>query len=220
MRTIAALLATISLAAAAPAPARADAESGLALGLRAAYAVPFGSAVQGTNLNQLTSGSSPLQLDVGWRFDRRWQAGGYLGYGFVRLADEANAALAAQGATDVDGHALMRLGVQGIYTILPDARFAPWVGASVGYEWLRYASATVAGKETEVGVRGFEAGVQVGADYRLGASFTVGPFAAFSVGQFSSRMTWVSGSGETATDVTDKGLHEWLQLGFKGSFEL
>ena len=218
MRTTAALFAIAALAAAAP--ARADRDSGLALGIRAAYAVPFGSAVQGTDLNKLTSGSSPLQLDVGGRFDRRWQAGGYFGYGFVRLADEANAALAAQGATDIDGHALMRLGVQGIYTILPDARFAPWVGASVGYEWLRYASATVAGKETEVGVRGFEAGLQLGADYRLGSSFVAGPFAAFSVGQYRSRMTWVSGAGETSTDVADKGLHEWLQLGIKGSFEL
>lgn len=218
MRTTAALFAIAALAAAAP--ARADRDSGLALGIRAAYAVPFGGAVQGTDLNKLTSGTSPLQLDVGWRFDRRWQAGGYLGYGFVRLADEANAALAAQGATDIDGHALMRLGLQGIYTILPDARFAPWVGASVGYEWLRYASATVAGKETEVGVRGFEAGVQLGADYRLGPSFAVGPFAAFTVGQFRSKMTWVSGSGETASDVADKTIHEWLQLGIKGSFEL
>jgi outer membrane protein W len=218
MRTTAALFAVAALAAAAP--ARADRDSGLALGIRAAYAVPFGSAVQGTDLDKVTAGSSPLQLDVGWRFDRRWQAGAYLGYGFVRLADEANAALAAQGATNIDGHALMRLGVQGIYTLLPDARFAPWVGASVGYEWLRYASATVAGKESEVGVRGFEAGLQLGADYRLGSSFAVGPFAAFSVGQYRSRMTWVSGAGETATDVADKGVHEWLQLGIKGSFEL
>jgi len=218
MRTTAVILAVAAIAVAAP--ARADRDSGLALGLRAAYAVPFGSAVQGTDLNQLAAGSSPLQLDLGWRFDRRWQAGGYLGYGFVRLAGEANSALAAQGATDIDGHRLMRVGLQGIYTILPDARFAPWVGVSAGYEWLRYASATVAGKETEIGLRGFEAGVQLGADYRLGSSFAVGPFAAFSIGQFQSSTTWVSGAGETASDVADKGLHEWFQLGIKGSFEL
>jgi hypothetical protein len=99
----------------------------------------------------------------------------------------------------------MRVGLQGIYRILPEARFAPWAGVTVGYEWLRYASATVAGKETETGFRGFEAGVQLGADYRLAPSFSVGSFAAFNVGQLQSQ-TWVSGASETATDVADKGM--------------
>jgi len=219
MKTTTALSLAAAMLLAAP-RAYSDEDSGLTLGLRGVYGVPFGSAARGTDLDKLAAGTSPLQVDVGYRFDRHWQAGGYFGYGFVRLADAANAALAAQGAANVDGHRLMRLGLQGVYTILPEARFAPWAGVSVGYEWLRYASATVSGKESELGFRGFEAGVQVGADYRLGSSFRVGPFAAFNVGQFQSQMTWVSGAGETATDVAAKGVHEWLQLGIEGSFNL
>jgi NADH dehydrogenase len=36
-----------------------------------------------------------------------------------------------------------------------------------------------------------------------GLSF--GPFASLGVGRFQSQMTWVSGAGETATDVADRG---------------
>jgi hypothetical protein len=199
-------VATISLAAAmllAAAPARAGDDSGLTIGLRAVYGVPFGDAGDGTRLNELTKGVSPLQLDVGYRLDSRWQVGGYFGYGFVRVADQAKSAVAAQGATDIDGHALMRVGVQGIYTLPSAAGFKPWLGLTAGYEWLRYASGQISGKETEVGLRGFEAGVQVGADYRVGSAFSVGPFAAFNVGQFRSRITWTSGSGETSDFESD-----------------
>jgi hypothetical protein len=132
----------------------------------------------------------------------------------------AAAMLLAAPRAYADADSGLRLGLQGVYTILPEARFAPWAGVSVGYERLRYASATVSGKESEIGFRGFEAGVQVGADDHLGSSFSVGPFAAFDVGQFQSQMTWVSGAGETATDVAAKGVHEWLQLGIEGSFNL
>jgi hypothetical protein len=49
---------------------------------------------------------------------------------------------------------------------------------------------------------------------------TVGPFASFNIGQYQSHIVWVSGASETATDVEHKGIHEWLQLGIKGTFNL
>lgn len=210
----------LAFAVAGSAPARADDDSGLTFGLRAAYGVPFGSAGDGTDLNELTSGAFPLQLDAGYRFDRHWSAGAYLGYGVAMLAGDAKSALAAQGATDIGGHALMRVGLQGTYTFLPEARIAPWVGLAAGYEWTRYASAKVNGQDTEIGVRGFEASLQIGGDYKVAPRFTVGPFASFHVGQFQSRMTFTDGSGETASGVNDKGLHEWLEFGLKGTFNL
>lgn len=219
IRTLATSLLVVAVLS-TPTSARADEQSGLALGLRAAYALPFGDAGGGAKLNQLTAGAIPLQLDVGYRFDRRWQVGGYFGWGPARIADDARSGLSAQGATDISGHAIMRIGVQGSYSFLPDARLAPWVGLSAGWEWVRYASATVAGAETEIGVRGFEAGVQVGGDYRIAPRFTIGPFASFHVGQFRSTMTWRSGSSESTADISDKKLHEWLQLGLKGTFNL
>lgn len=213
-------IAFIAVVALVATRARADEASGPSLGLRAAYALPFGSAGNGTDLARLTSGAIPMQLDVGYRFDRHWEAGAYFGWGPAGIADEAKAALAASGATGIGGHALMRLGVQGTYTFLPEARFAPWIGLSAGYEWARYASATVSGKDSEIGLRGFEAAIQVGGHYRVSSRFAVGPFASLNVGQFQSSMTSVSGSGETSADVADKGIHEWLQLGIRGTFSL
>ena len=201
-------------------PARADEESGLSIGLRAAYGLPLGSAGDNTDLANLTAGAVPFQLDVGYRYGRNWQVGAYFGYGIAMVADEAKATLAAQGATDIGGHTIMRAGLQHFYTFQPEARFAPWVGCNAGYEWTRYASASSAGKDMEHGVRGFEGGIQLGGDYKLTPKLTVGPFASFNLGQFQSQTMWVSGSGETATDVKDKAIHEWLQLGIKGTFNL
>ncbi len=209
-------IATAAILAAAP----AHAESGLTLGLQSAYAIPLGTAGDGTSLSDLSTGSYPFQLDIGYRLDRRWQVGAYLGYGPASLADDARRTLAAAGATDIRGHALMRLGLQATYDLAPEARFAPWVGLGVGYEWLRYASAKVptAGgtADEELGLRGFDATVQLGGDYRLTPSFRVGPFAALSVGRYTSTVSEVVPS----VDIADRAFHAWLQVGLRGAFNL
>jgi outer membrane protein W len=210
-------------------PARADSQSGLSLGVRAAYGVPLGSAGDGSSFNQLTSGAVPIQLDVGYRLDEHWLAGGYFAWGPAMIASDAKRGLAAQGATDVGGHAVQRIGLQGIYTLLPEARFAPWFGLGLGYEWTRYAEArlnTATGSaDSEIGMGGFEAILQVGGDYRLSPRFTAGPFATLNFGQYRNHVSDVDvKSGAVAnpgtTDVSDKGIHEWLQFGIKGTFNL
>jgi outer membrane autotransporter protein len=209
--------------------AGADSQSGLSLGLRAAYGVPLGTAGDGSRLNQLTSGAVPVQLDVGWRFDEHWLAGGYFSWGPAMTARSAKRDLAAQGATEIDGHAVQRIGVQGIYTALPNARLAPWVGLGLGYEWTRYAQArletSTGSADAEIGMGGFEASLQAGADYRLSARWTVGPFASLSFGQYREHVADVDVRTGTVRDpgttkVSDKGIHEWLQLGVRGTFDL
>jgi hypothetical protein len=218
-RVLAALVA--SLAVAASAPARASDDSGLTLGLRASYALPLGEAGGGADLADLTTGAVPVQIELGWRFDRHWQAGAYFAWGPTMDGSDARAQLRAMGARDVSGHFEQRLGVQGIYSLLPSHRFAPWVGLSAGYEWTRYADAKLSdGKEIEVGLRGLEAALHVGADYRVTPRFAVGPFASFSVGQYRARLTWVEDGEDSVRRLGDRGLHEWLQLGVKGTFDL
>lgn len=201
------------------APARADEQSGISLGLRAAYAVPLGTAGDGADLNDLTTGAVPVQLDVGYRFDRHWYAGGYFAWGPAFVAGAAKDALAANGATDVSGHYEQRVGLEGIYTFDAVKGFSPWAGVGFGYEWTRYAQANLAGGETEIGVRGLEASAQLGASYRVTPKLSAGPFVTLNVGRYDSRMSSRSGD-ETSTSVSDKGLHEWLQLGVRGSFDL
>lgn len=227
MKRVAAVLFVAALAALA-APARAE-DKGFTLGLRTAFAVPLGTAGEGAKLNELTHGAVPVQVELGYRLTRNVLAGAYFAWGYALVADEAKSALAADGATGIGGHAVQRVGVQGIYGFSPGARLAPWAGIGFGYEWARYASAELRSAtgtaDTEIGLRGFEALLQVGADYRLAQKFTVGPFATLNVGRFESHVTSVdetSGtfpSGDSSREVSDKGFHEWIQLGLKGTFD-
>jgi hypothetical protein len=205
-------------------PARADEASGLSFGLRTAYGVPFGDAADGVALNDLASGAAPVQLEAGWRFDEHWLAGAYFAWGPTFLAGAGEDALLARGATDVSGHFEQRLGVQGIYTFSPWKRIAPWAGVGFGYEWTRYADAKVDGQDVEVGVRGWEALFQLGADYRLNPRFAVGPFASFNVGQYRSTIEWTQNGDDIDTSadasIQDRAIHEWLQFGIRGTFDL
>ena len=216
--------AIVILSAAIAGPTRADETSGLSLGLRAAYGVPLGDAGDGANLNDLATGAAPVQLEAGWRFDEHWLAGVYFAWGPTFVGDGARSALQARGATGVGGHFEQRIGVQGIYTFSPLRGFSPWAGVGLGYEWTRYADAKVEGREVEVGLRGFEAMLQVGAEHRLSDRFSVGPFATFNVGQYRSTIEWAEGEAGIDTsaesDIADRGIHEWLQFGIRGSFSL
>lgn len=201
--------------------AAADEHSGLSLGARLGYAVPFGDADKSTKLHDLTVGAAALQLDVGWRFDQRWLAGIYASLGPTMIAGNAKDSLRAAGATDVRGHIQQRVGVQGVYAFEMKAPVAPWVGLAVGYDWMRYSHATLPdGREIEAGAGGVEATVQGGADMWLGRTFTLGPFAAVSLGQYQSQLVWTEGSGNSSKTIDKKGLHEWVQIGFKGTFSL
>jgi hypothetical protein len=218
------LIAAIVVLSAAASPARAGEPSGLSFGLRTGYGIPLGEAADGVKLKDLASGAVPVQLECGWRFDEHWLAGAYYSWGPTFVADGAETALAARGATDVSGHFEQRIGVQGIYTFSPMKKLAPWAGVGVGYEWTRYADAKVDGREVEVGLRGFEAMVQAGADYRLNPRLSVGPFATFNVGQYRSTIEWVENGDDLDTSadasIGDRGVHEWIQLGIRGTFDL
>lgn len=230
MRKLITALSVIAAVAAAPA-ARADEESGLTLGVRAAFGMPLGSAGDGEDLDHLTKGAIPIQLDVGWRFDSRWLAGAYFSWGPTLVASNAKGALAASGATGIEGHAVQRLGVQALYTVLRGRRFDQWVGLGLGYEWTRYAEArlnTGSGTaDAELGLRGFEAILQIGGDYRVTPKLSVGPFATVNFGQYRSHVSdvdvrsgTVPDAGSTSRSVQDHGIHEWMQLGIKGTFNL
>jgi hypothetical protein len=230
MRELIAALSVIAAVAAAPA-ARADEGSGLALGVRAAFGMPLGNAGDGQDLDHLTKGAIPIQIDVGWRFDSRWLAGAYFSAGPTLVASNAKGALTAAGATRVEGHAVQRVGVQALYTVLRAPRFDQWVGLGLGYEWTRYAEARVTSDsgtaDAELGLRGFEAILQIGGDYRVSPKFSVGPFATVNFGQYRSHVSDVevkSGTvpdpGSTSRAVEDRGIHEWMQLGVKGTFNL
>jgi hypothetical protein len=88
----------------------------------------------------------------------------------------------------------------------------PWIGAGLGYEWLRLSSS--GGEEAVNGtLSGFEfVNLQGGVDFKPldDTNFGVGPFLAFSLAQYST--------AADGGDIRDKTLHEWLNLGVRGTF--
>lgn len=213
LRRIACLACAVALAA-VPSAARPQEElegmpllvssgdSGLTLSLRLAYALPLGDYASGLRLGDVIGGAVPMQLDVGWRFDRRWTVAAFFQYGFAWTGSSCPAG-ADCAAWD------LRLGAEVLYRILPDAQWVPWVGLGAGYEWVG-ATRAFGGATADVTGRGFELGeVQAGLDYQWGKSLAYGPYAALTMGRFSTT---------TRGDIPDEAMHEWLQLGIKGTF--
>lgn len=200
------LLAVAALLLGQAAAARAGEESGLALGARVGYGIPVGDAMSGVSLGDVASGQVPVQLDADWRFDRSWRLGLYAQYGFTPVAGASCPA-----GADCSGRNL-RLGVQGAYAFSAGA--GPWVGAGLGVEW-QLATVSQAGVENRLRLFGLELlNLQAGWDFRPARSFSLGPFASFSVGQYRT----ASSGGASQSLAT--AVHGWLQLGVRGAFEL
>lgn len=218
-KTILTVLALIPLCAAGL--ARADEQHGLSLGLRAAYALPFGDATTGQSLGGLTTGAAPGQLEIGWRFGDHWEAGAYFSCGSTFVGDDARNGLRAQGGSGVRGHTEQRIGLQGFYTLSRQGVLAPWVGLAAGLESTRYAKAQRADElDTVIGLSGVEAALQAGADWRIFRWFRAGPFLALHAGRYLSRLEWVEGGDERTSTNGSKANHGWFELGVRGSFDL
>jgi hypothetical protein len=186
-------------------------ESGLRFGARLGYQLPLGDAAESSPLSDAVGGGVPIWLDIGYRINRNIYIGGTFNYAFLGGGDKG--AFCPTGA-DCSASQI-RFGVMGAYHILPTAQFDPWIGVGLGYEILNL-SASAGGKSVDFSVTGIEfLNLQLGGDYRATENIRVGPFAAFSLGQYSS----VSSGGNSA-DITKTGLHQWLTLGVRGAYDL
>ena len=201
-------------------PAAASAQdSGFSLGVRAAYAVPFGKAGDGTNLNDLAKGAVPVQIDADYRFTPEWRLGVSFAYGPVLIADEGKRALEATGLSDVGGHRQQVLSLQVVRHFNTGGAFQPWVGLSGGYEWTRFAGAKLpSGKETEIGRAGIASAITIGGDYSVSPRVTVGPYVALDLGRYGRNLVWVEDGDTSSSSIDDKGLHQWVRAGVKLSW--
>ncbi len=217
-KLIAGLLAVAAIAIASP--ARAD-DTGFSFGLRAGYGLGMGDAVSGSALSDGISGTIPLWLDVNYRFTKNISAGAYFQYGLAFV--NSNLDLGGGATCSTSGISCsasqMRFGIEGFYNFMPDATFAPWVGLNVGYE-IASMKAEAGGVSQTVNFKGFEfVGLQVGGDYKVSPAFSIGPFLTFNLGQYST-MT-ISQTGQPDQEPTiQTAMHEWLQFGVKGTFNL
>jgi hypothetical protein len=190
---------------------------GFDFGLRLGYAVPFGDMVQNTGLNDNFSSAIPFVLEAGYRFTRNISAGALFQYGFTQIKD--NQVTGCGNGVSCSG-SVIRLGVEGIYNFRLGTTLDPWVGLGVGYEWMNIDLVNNNGVSTSAGMSGVEfLTVQGGADHRLTPQLALGPFLSFSIaryGTFSNEARGITRSG----DITDTAVHEWLQLGIRGTFSI
>ena len=215
MKIRVAIITSLLVVTAFVAPAAADGGK-FSLGLRAARAVPFGTAGDGWNLNELTTVGAPLQIDADYRVGDNWRLGAYFSVAPLKIADEAKSSLQGLGLSKVGGHCQQRVGLQVAYDFRPQARFSPWVAVGAGYEWTRYAAATLpTGMETEIGMGGLDAALQVGGSYKVTSRFAIGPYAAFDLGRFGRNVRWEEGGDATSSKILEKGTHQWVRFGVK-----
>jgi len=182
---------------------------GFDFGARLGYALPMGNADADSKLSDGISGAIPIVLEAGYRINPNLTVGALFQYGIARIKDSTTCNTSG---VDCSG-SVMRLGVEAIYNLNLASPLSPWVGVGTGYEWFG-TSVSAGGQSASVTAKGFEfVTLHAGGDYRLAPNFALGPFLSFSVGQYGSVST-PNGGG----DITDKGIHEWIQLGVRGRF--
>ena len=213
--------------------ARAQAEApvtvrdlpGFDLGVRVGYALPFGNAVGGSGgaLDSVVSSLVPIALDAGYRIDAQVSIGLFLQYGIMQIKTAQNACVPGASCSG----SVTSVGAEGLYHLPLPGRFVPWLGLGAGYEWLHLDIAeNVGGQTANVSgtLRGAVFGVgQLGGDYHITPELGLGPFVAFSVARYDHTASSGTVNGmpmSISMEITDKGVHEWLVLGVRGTFSL
>lgn len=177
--------------------------TGFTLGLRGAFGMPMGTLGGTQDVSSVTSGQIPLWAEVGYRLNRNVTLGV-----FAQLTKGFAAGCPNQASCSTSD---TRFGVEATYAFMPGSMLSPWAGLGVGYEILSWSRAGA-----DSSASGLEYGnAQVGVDLSLNAHSSVGPFAAMTVGKFSSQ-----NSGGVSTSYTDSGLHGWTQFGLRFAYKL
>jgi len=188
-----------------PPPAAAGGGTGFRFGLRSGATIPFGERFHAYGLNELVAGGIPLWLDVGYRLFPSLYVGVYLDYAFLFEASNV-----CTGGDTCSFHRL-RFGAMGAYHLAPGGKLDPWGGLGIGYESV---AGTVGSSDfSNKGLELFNA--QIGVDYKFTPNIRVGPFVAFSLGEFMSAT-----NGSKSNSIPDKGFHEWLTIGLRGAYDL
>jgi hypothetical protein len=158
-----------------------------------------------TGLNDLTRFTVPVGADLGIRIVGVVFVGAYVQY----AKGEANSTHGVSSTSDI------RLGAEILVHPLGSVAVDPWFGLGAGYEWFNVSPLAADNDYAQAQFQGWELlNLQAGVDFALGPAVTIGPYVAFSIGQFSS----FSGDRGATTDafaLTNKTVHDWLTFGFR-----
>jgi hypothetical protein len=205
-------------------------QTGFETGLRLGVGMPVGKGGRSLdglerNLNDLTTWRAPFWLDVGYRFSQVTTVGAYAQLGVGGNGD------ACAGECD---WADLRIGAQGQWRFMPGSTVTPWLGVGLGYEWLSFRTLVrvpVPDPEPDepdsIPVRtaellgGPELLLQGGLDFKVEDSFSIGPYASATVGQYVSDELKCDppdfGCPEVPA-IDGSGFHSWLGVGLRGTY--
>ena len=204
----------------------ASTPTGLEIGLRSGYSLPFGnttgapSGATAPNLSDLVKGVVPIEVDLGSRFNKNMFVGVHFQYGIGILSTDniSGCNQGGVGCTVSD----WTFGVDFHYHLMPDQPFDPWAGTGVGYEFLNVDVSGGADSGTSLnGVQFFN--VQLGVDSKEVSNFGIGPFVMFSLDQFSYCSASESGlpvAGGGSCSIPNTALHEWFTIGIRGAYDV
>lgn len=205
-------------------------QTGFETGLRLGVGMPVGKGGRGLdsverNLNDLVTWRTPFWLDVGYRFSHVTTVGVYAQLGVGGDGD------ACAGECD---WADLRIGAQAQWRFAPSASVHPWLGVGLGYEWLSFRTLLrvpvpdpgpddpdVIPVRTAELLGGPELLLQGGLDFRVEDSFSIGPYASATVGQYVSDRLRCDppdlGCAEVPS-IDGAGFHSWLGVGLRGTY--
>ena len=202
------------------------------IGLRVAYAIPFGTRGTtethriDTKLSDEINGMIPIEIDAGYRITPRFYVGLSFQYGFAFVNTSTNPECAGDPRFSPTGQSLscssrdLRLGANAQVHLAPGHSFDPWLGLGVGYEWLSFdVSGPLINATVDAAASGLEsANFQLGGDIAVARNVAVGPFFGVSLGHY--RSVSMTGPAVYSTEVTNEALHEWLEFGLRGAFDV
>jgi hypothetical protein len=169
------------------------------VGARVGYAMPSGDAQTNQPIKDTVSSAVPVQVDAGLSFFNILSVGAYGSYGALQFkSDFKNTCASCSGST-------LRAGVQ-VNLRPPVVLKELWGGVFAGYEQMK-----ASGGRVDTKMSGWEAGLQAGWDFSILPFIGIGPYASYSVAQFTS----ISGAPTTST-----AQHQAFTIGLRGIFDL
>ena len=166
-------------------------------------------------LGDVVNNDFVIGVGAGYRFNPLFRAGFFFEGAPLNIHDSACAPGDPCDGSDV------RFGLDAQLHLAPYRRADPWVGMGVGYEWLSF-HATGCDSTGACFAERFRYGgwlfprLSAGLDLAVSPMARIGPYLSYSAGQYANVDTTSAGS----QSIQNQSFHGWLEIGFRGSFDL
>jgi hypothetical protein len=198
-------------------------ESGISVGFRIGYALPYGNATGGANgnLSYGANGQVPFWFDVGYLVNPYLYLGAHFSYGIVLVPGSFGDNVCSESAVSCTSGDV-RFGADLQWRFLGPNVFQPWIGLSfLGYERIHgtLSNANTGASATQA-FDGIEwVTPQVGFDYKIVPAISAGLFAGVSFSQYLGTSVVAEGEIEQ-TSMLGNPLHGWVFFGARVNYDL